>query len=332
MNIIPSQLRDAAPSRPDLFDTHEADKNLSSIDADAVSFGTRLHAAREARGLDLESCAQTLKLPSRVLRQLERDQHDGSDSKVYLASYIGKYGRYLGINEASIQVELDRIRQVELPLVATGGISHSRFLLDRYATAATYVVLTAVIVVPMIWLGVRGTLDRDLSHLAPLDAAPVAQMDAAAGNSAESVNPTRTPPVVEAPKLDPVQAQPLLASMAAFPDMESASALSVGSNSLPTATVSAVGTGAHTLSLNLSGNSWVEVIGADGARMEYGLLPAGTTKSYRSDKPLDIRIGNASAATVSIDGKSMPLDAFRHANVARFRVQMQDGKASAASL
>jgi cytoskeleton protein RodZ len=35
---------------------------------------------------------------------------------------------------------------------------------------------------------------------------------------------------------------------------------------------------------------------------------------------------------VSIDGKLLGLDEFRHANVAHFRMQMQDGKASAANL
>ncbi|WP_449428563.1 RodZ domain-containing protein [Rhodanobacter umsongensis] len=45
-----------------------------------------------------------------------------------------------------------------------------------------------------------------------------------------------------------------------------------------------------------------------------------------------MRIGNASGAQVSIDGQPVGLDDFRRANVARFRVQVQDGKASASSL
>ena len=162
--------------------------NLPEMDrvspsADPASFGRQLEAAREARGLSIEMCADRLRLPVRVLRELERDEHQGIDSKIYLGSYISKYGRYLGISDALIQREMDRIKHEEPPLVATGGISHSRFLLDRYATAATYVVLTAVIVVPMIWLGVRGTMDRSLTHLAPLDAAPVAQQDAPVSGS-----------------------------------------------------------------------------------------------------------------------------------------------------
>ncbi|WP_343124603.1 RodZ domain-containing protein [Rhodanobacter sp. C03] len=323
-------------SEPDLFGINLPNLDAPSVDTHAGSFGSRLRAAREARGLDIETCAHALKLPARVLRQLEQGTCDGIDSKVYLASYIGKYGRHLGINEASIQVEMDRIKQVEPTLVATGGISHSRFLLDRYATAATYVVLTAVIVVPMIWLGVRGTLDRDLTHLAPLDAAPVAQQDAPAATGstalADLTHGTTTaalPKVAAAPVPAPAQDQPLMASMAPFPNMDN--------NSLPAtpATVTPAvdaGTGSHSLGLNLSAASWVEVVDAGGARLEYGLLPAGSNKTYHSDQPLDVRIGNASGAQVSIDGQAVGLDDFQHANVARFRVQVQDGKASAASL
>lgn len=305
--------------------------DVPPADSHAASFGNRLRAAREARGLDLESCGHALKLPARVLRQLERDQYDGIDSKVYLSSYLKTYARHLGVNEASVQVELDRIKQVELPLVATGGISHSRFLLDRYATAATYVVLTAVIVVPMIWLGVRGTLDRDLSHLAPLDAAPVAQVDAPAAKdavghaSSSALSTPATAPKVLLPQVQD-QEQPLMASMAAFPNMES------GNLSPVKPAAAAAGSGGHSLTLDLNAASWVEVTGADGARLEYGLLPAGSSKTYRSDQPLEVRIGNAGAAQISIDGQAMSLDDFRRANVAHFRLQVRDGKASAASL
>ncbi len=314
---------------------HLLDIDGPSTAPHGVSFGSRLHAAREARGLDLETCGHTLKLPARVLRQLERDQYDGIDSKIYLGSYIGKYGRYLGINEASIQVELDRIRQIEAPLVATGGISHSRFLLDRYATAATYVVLTAVIVVPMIWLGVRGTLDRDLSHLAPLDAAPVAQLDTSTSNEAATASSMSTskvtslmpPQVVPAQVPDPEQ--PLMASMAPFPNLESG--LSTAKPAVVAAAAARPGED-HSLGLNLTAASWVEILDRDGTRLEYGLLPAGSNKVYHSDQPLDVRIGNANGAQISIDGQPIELEDFRHANVAHFRVQMQDGKVSAASL
>ena len=318
----------------DLSGIHLAHMDLEAAQPHGASFGARLHAAREASGVTVETCAQTLKLPARVLRQLECDQYDGIDSKVYLASYIGKYAHQLGIGDDAIQLELDRIQQIETPLVATGGISHSRFLLDRYATAATYVVLTLVIAVPTIWFGVRSTLDRDITHLAPLDANPVAQSDAPAPNTGTATlahAPRNTSLPATAPAAaaaSPGQDQPLMASMAPFPNLSSDSAAPVQPGSPGTDT----GEGAHSLSLSLSAASWVEVVDADGNRLEYGLLPAGTHTSYHSDQPLDVRIGNAMAAQISVDGKAVGLDDFRRANVARFRMQVQDGKASATSL
>ncbi|OOG38326.1 helix-turn-helix domain-containing protein [Rhodanobacter sp. C06] len=312
-----------APAASHAFDHHDA------------AFGSRLRAAREARGADLETCAHALKLPLRILRKLEQGEQQGIDSKVYLASYIGKYGQYLGIDAAEIEAEQARIRQIEPPLVATGGISHSRFLLDRYATAATYVVLTLVIAVPTIWFGVRSTLDRDLSHLTPLDASPVAQQDAStpavsAAKTVASTAPASATPAQPQASAPAASEQPLMASMAPFPNL--------GNDTLPTpptistpATVNA-GSGAHSLSLSLSAASWVEVTGQDGTRMEYGLLPAGTSKTWHSDQPLDVRIGNVGGAQVSIDGQPVTLDGFRRANVAHFRVQIADGKAAAATL
>jgi cytoskeleton protein RodZ len=316
----------------ELYGTARTDMDHRSTPTNSDSFGSRLRKAREARRLDLESCAHALKLPARVLRHLENDEREGMDYAVYLGSYITKYARHLGLDEESIQAELNSIKRGSPALVVTGGISHSRYMLERYATAATYVVLTAVIVVPMIWLGVRGTLDRDMSHLAALDARPVAQQDAPVRNDsghATNVTPGAQARTAVPPPVASANEQPLMASMAPFPDM-------VDKGPQPTApavtatTPSVDGASGHSLSLQLADSSWVEVVAADGSRLEYGLLPAGSSKTWHSDQPLDVRIGNASGARVSVDGQPVPLEGYRHANVAHFRVQVEDGKATPA--
>lgn len=301
----------------DLFDPIASSQQAAMPTVFAASFGSRLRAAREARGLSMDACAQALHLSTRVLHQLESDEHAGSDYQIYVSSYISKYGRYLDIDESSIQAAIAQIKRVEPELVATGGISHSRFLLERYATAATYVVLTAVIMVPMVWLGLRGTLDHDVAHLAPLDASPVAQQEVAGSPQVNNLQQ----PTIKLPAVDP---QPLVASMVPNlssdtlrPDAPADTAADTGTN------------GAHGLVLNLAGPSWVEVTGQDGSRLEYGLLPAGS-KTYRSDQPLEVRIGNASGAQIQLDGQPVVLDGYRHANVAHFRVVVQDGKATPA--
>lgn len=302
-----------------------------------AGFGARLRAAREARGYAIEACGQALRLPSRLLRQLEAGDYSGIDYQVYLAGYISKYGRHVGVDDAAIEAEVARLTPRQPELVVTGGVSHSRYLLERYVTAATYVVLTAVIVVPMVWLGVRGTLDRDMPRLAPLDATPVAQQDAPApsASSAAAGTSLAASPAPRAAESHVDDQQPVLASMAMFPPLDHSATRTplATAAAAPDATVSAPpaasqGQGAHSLTLNLPSASWVEVTSPDGARLEYGLLPAGTQKSYRSDGPLEVRIGNAGGAQVSIDGQPVQLDSFRRANVARFHVDVRDGKAS----
>jgi len=316
------------------------DTEHSSLDAIKGSLGGRLRAAREARGLDVESCAHALRLPTRVLKQIEGNEYGGIDYQVYLGSYLTKYARYLGVDEGEVKVELERIKPPQPALVATGGISHSRYLLENYARAATYVVLTAAIVVPTIWLGVRGTLDRDVSHLAPLDATPVAQVDApvssvsvgagvvaAATKPQDGANAAAATPAASQPATPP-QDQPLMASMAPFPNL-GGDVHAVAQPVTPAAPDS-VGNGAHSLVLSLQSSSWVEVTTKDGSRLEYGLLPAGSSKTYHSDQPLEVRIGNANGAQVMLDGQPMALDSFRRSNVAHFRVEMHDGKAAPA--
>jgi cytoskeleton protein RodZ len=297
-----------------------------------AGLGARLRAAREARGYTVEACGQALRLPSRLIRQLEAGEYGGIDYQVYLAGYLSKYGSYVGLDDEAIQAELARLTPRQPDLVVTGGVSHSRYLLERYVTAATYVVLTAVIVVPMVWLGVRGTLDRDMPRLAPLDAAPVAQQDAPAPATSSAVVASTTTPAASTPAVESrvEEQQPLLASMAMFPPLDHgvAKAPLATSAAAPTAEAAAQGVGAHSLSLSLPSASWVEVTAADGSRLEYGILPAGTSKAYRSDSTLDVRIGNATGAQATVDGQAVQLDAFRRANVARFRVDIRDGKAA----
>lgn len=317
---------EAAPDEPAVAE-HRFEESVVF----APRFGDRLRAAREARHLDIAACTHQTRLPSRLLRQLEAGEYGGIDYQVYLAGYLSKYGRFLGVDEAAIAEEVERTRSKPPTLVVTGGISHSRYLLDRYMTAAQYVVLTAVIVVPLIWFGVRGTFDRDLARLAPLDASPVAQQDTVPATSGTSAGAkaVAASPVIRPPAPTPVDdQQPLLASMALFPNMDNRVAAAKVDVPAPDAS-SVTGQGSHTLSLTVPSASWVEVLAADGSRLEYGLLPAGTTRSYRSDGNMDVRIGNATGAQATVDGKPVTLDSFRRANVARFKVDVRDGQAQA---
>lgn len=282
-----------------------------------AALGARLTAARRMRGLSLEACAQQLRLPTCVLRGIEQRGIARDDSPVYLRSQLHGYARLLDVPAAEVDAALAQLAPREPPLVMTGNVSHLRLAFERYATAATYIVLTAVIAVPVVWLGLRGGLDRDLVHIEPLDAPALAQGRPAARQSAHVAGSTVaiSAPVAAAASSD----RPLLASIAPFPALEPTPQAAPAK--------AAADAGSHQLQISLTAPSWVEVTNADGQHLEYALLPAGTLRTYRSAQALQVRIGNADAATVTLDGKPYPLDDHRHANVASFSIDAPSGRA-----
>jgi cytoskeleton protein RodZ len=69
--------------------------------------------------------------------------------------------------------------------------------------------------------------------------------------------------------------------------------------------------------LKLAESSWVELIGADGSRIEYAMLPAGTAREYQVAGKASLRIGNTRGASLSVDGKELDLPSYSRGNVAR---------------
>lgn len=315
-----------------------------------VALGRQLQSAREARQLDIDECGHALRLPARVLRKLEAGDYSGISERVYLRNYLHSYGTCVGVPNDALRDAIARLAPTEKApdLVSTGGVSRSHYLWQRYTTAATYVVLTAVIVVPLVWLGFNGGLDRDLAHVEPLNSAPVASGDAARAGPVA----TRRQSAAVDRKNTGAQSQqaveePLMASLAPFSALDSMNdalsktpAVSTAPKApkAPTAPKAAVTPpavsvpGSHTLSITLSKPSWVEVTTAAGEHLQYSLLPAGVHKVYHSTQPLHVSIGDTSGATVRLDGKVLGLDAYRHDNVAHFRIALEDGHATPQSM
>jgi len=296
------------------------------------SFGQRLRTAREAKGLSRADVAQRLRLPLRLIARIEDDDYAGMDEGVYLRGYLSSYARMVDVPVVAAEtVATAHMRAA--PLVATGKVSRSRYLFDRYSVSATYLILTALIVLPAVWLATHGGLEQNLVRTTPLDSPTTIPMPSAGQSEASSENgdanqdPTAdqaaaatadaatTVAATEPPKQEQM---PVVASMAPFATQST-------TTSAPPAETAHAQTGAHSLTLKLRAASWVEIVGADGSKIEYGILPAGAEKSYASDGPLSVRLGNADGAEVMIDGKPLDLAPFRRANVARLRVFGADG-------
>jgi cytoskeleton protein RodZ len=282
-----------------------------------TSFGQRLAAARERLGLSRTDVATRLKLPVKLVGRLECDDYEGLTQGVFLQGYLASYARLVGIPvEQATDVAAAHVEAA--PLVATGTVSRSRYLIDRYSVSATYLVLTAIIVVPAVWLATHGGLEQNLARTTPLDVAlpstavttplepPATGSTVAALRDGESLSVVPPPPT----SVDP---PPVVASMTPFGKPAEAVAPSMSEPST-----------AHALSLVVAQPSWVEITAADGRKIEYSMLGVGT-HDYPSDGPLSVRIGNVQGVEIRTDGKPVDLDPFRRGNVAHVRLFAEGG-------
>ena len=324
LQVEASDAADASDASDELVehaaDAHEA---LPEGSDDAVemripaseSLGQRLRAAREARGMRCEEAAQAMRLPLTTVQALEADRYERIGEGIYLRSYLQKYLRLLDLP----QVLAERVltQHSEPPaLVMSGTISRPRYLFERYSSSALYLILTAVIIVPAVWLAMRAGFENNISQITPLDSGDSTQLalPAAAASGAAS-SATATQKNDDATSAQHLDEPPLVASLAPFPTLKhDAEPEAVSKPAMPALP------GEHTLRISLAEASWVEIVAADGDKLEYGLLPAGTTRNYHSAKAIDVRLGNCNGAAVEIDGKAQDLAPFRHANVAHFKL------------
>lgn len=306
---------------------------LELYDRVDASLGERLRAARQSRGWSLADIAGRLKLPLKLIERLEYDDYEGLTGGVFLRGYLASYSRLVGI-PVEQATSIAAANTQTAPLVATGTISRSRYLFDRYSVSATYLVLTAIIVVPAVWLATHGGLEQDLARTTPLDppasiiSAPVREatsianevQPAPSSRLADAANVTHTDTAPAQPGAAVAQdPAPVIASMTPFASAPSQSAAAPPAESAPS-TEDSLGSGAHTLTLKLRDQSWVEITTADGHKLEYRMLAAGSEHTYRSDSQLSVRVGNVQGAQLQADGAVVDLTPFQRGNVAHLKV------------
>ncbi len=285
------------------------------------SLAQRLIAARDARGWKTADVASKLRLPLHVVQTIEAEQFDRIGHGIYLRGYLNHYARLVGVPAAAVDEVLQR-HVAPLPeLVSSGRVSHSRYLIDRYSGSALYVVLTGVIFVPLVMFAMNMGSDG-AARLLPLDAPAAATAtantsvelplakpgDGAAGNTV--VPATAAPAASVAPSSADT---PLMASLT--PVLRAQASEGAGTHAEPVSSA-----GAQTVKLSLAETSWVEIVDAEGKRLESGILPAGTIKSYASDKALDVRIGNTTGAKVEVNGSEQDIAPYNRGNVAHFKL------------
>lgn len=294
---------------------------MSRLDQEQLSDaspGMHLRQAREAAGWSIAQVAERLKLRTALVEAIEREDIDALGAPVFARGYIGSYASLVGLPTELVDQLLPRTQPaVAAPPLHTSQnrASYGRHMFDRYARRFVYVALTASIVLPVVLVATRDDLPDPATLLTPLDA-PLESIASGQGMDADS---ERRRTEIVGPPAPPEHA--VMASLAPF--------YSQSRTAMPAAPEPAELAVTEALVLDVSGDSWVEVIGHDGNRLAHDLLRAGTLREFDPSQVASVLLGNASAVKVRMNGQEIDIEPFRRANVARFTVSSDGSLAPA---
>ena len=260
----------------------------------AATFGRRLAAERERRGLSIEDVAARLRLHPRQVQAIENEALPALPAP-FLRGFVRNYAKELRIDPAPLVAELSaRLGPQSGAQQGTESSTSSvpRLMAGDFASRRVVVggVLAALVALAVLgWLATRG--DRRRVEVPP----PV--------KSAEPSAPPVVPAAAAMPetsKAEPVQPPPVEAVAPAA------------------ATPSSAPPSFDGLRLTFREQSWVEVTQADGRIVHSQINAAGSEQRIEGKAPLRLVIGNASAVSVDYKGKPVDLKAVTSPdNVAR---------------
>ncbi|MGK7294319.1 MAG: helix-turn-helix domain-containing protein [Candidatus Wenzhouxiangella sp. M2_3B_020] len=301
--------------------------------------GARLRNARQRQDLQVTEAARRLNLPRTTVEDIEAGRLDRI-APIYRRGYIANYARLVGLDPEPLLEELGSDQPAPLRSVLPVQPRGQRF--DRFLKFATYALVTTVIVPPLVYFFVLGGARLFEGELTarPADGEPSSVSEEDAAGYRERFADVLS---VQPATLGEPDEQPLSASALPVPvrrPMDPAREETAAGRDGETGGESAgeEGNGTAMLEIALADDSWVEIEGADGERLEFDLLRAGQRRAYEGRPPFRLLLGRGSAVSVSLDGHPVRFDGDDEAGVAEFLLSdpdaagraVQDGPGDAA--
>ncbi len=277
-------------------DASEA-RPADSIAGGRETAGSRLRAARLARGLSLEQIAETLRFSAHQIAALERDDHSRLPGGTLVRGMIRGYAKLLKISPEPVLAELDvrsEVGQTDVRPPSNIGMASAGTKAARISRAVLWVLLIGIGLFAVVAVYVNMNMDvgaRGTSEAGGVTPMPVKIVDV---------------PATPLPALE-------VAATVANPGEANATAVTAvtGDAVMPPAV----------LVVEFDELSWVEVTDASQSIVFRGEYPKGTRQVVDGKAPFQIWIGRASAVRVSYGARSIDLKPYTRENVARLSIE-----------
>lgn len=279
--------------------------------------GRMIARAREAASISPADLALRLRLDTRVLKALERDDFENLPEPMFVKGYIRSLAKELNIDAETILSAYEAHTSVEPPSLADFssrppdqvGINSTSIKVVTYGLAAFLIVLIAL------W----GRTDfRDNATSQPPQSPPDPFADAveplpysfAVVEHDDRSWRNTTPP------------EPAAAAAAESTTDPDDSPVPVPAS--PTAAT-------HDLSVITDSEAWVEIYARDGTRLYFGMARAGRAVELSGEAYFRLILGNTDSITLTFDGEPIDLLPYAQKGVAQFELGATDNAGEAAS-
>jgi cytoskeleton protein RodZ len=274
--------------------------------------GDLLRCAREQQGLTIETASAQSRIKFGVLEAIESGE-TGEIPSVYLRGYIRNYARFLDVDTADLETQINDMKGAEPGVHTIFTVKSKRNSGEKWLKASSYLVASALI----------ATLAWQFTHEAVRFSQGDSKLSSANGlplDSGESPGPgTRSSNTHLNASIASVEILSKRSEMAS----DSAAEQAWAAISDTSATADGDASPMHKLSVATSADTWVEIADATGNQLELDLIRAGSSREYDGQAPFDIKIGRASAVVLNMDGAEVDLGPYTRGNVARITLQSQ---------
>ena len=295
-------------------------------EADYLSFkpGQRLKKARELRGLTLAQAATELRLSQRYVQAMEADAYKDLPEPIFVRGYMRRYAQLVKISPDDIAAKFDQCYAADTetpepdvrprnPIQILGDIARPRLRLRKLLSWASLALIVALLLGFLFWNGIGShrasvpvVLEPEAAVIEPVVVAP---------DSPSVTTLTDTAPAAASG----INSLPAPSGPAVLPAPVGVSATPTLAPATQPATPTAIA-GPDTLLIALSADSWVSVHDAKQLLVSE-LKHGGQTLTLKGEAPFSVNLGNAPAATLSLNGRPVDLKPYTQGAAASLTVK-----------
>lgn len=293
-------------------DNIESNNNAEQSESlEAVSTaGMLLRTAREKKGVSVEAVATQLHLRPSVIEDIENDYFDNISSATYARGYAKNFAKYVEADVTAIQQCLAQQLPDETAVMQSFSRKTTREARDSRLTLVTYLIVFALLALLLVWWMQKDSLLTSIDLSTPT-----------AEELAEANVPEQTEDLLE-PEIDPKLAykEPLADELLAVQEVDNNSTQSQSESRTELSNNGQVVTaelthpaaliGNDKISLNFSGDCWVNIIDAKGKTLVDGVKGSESSVEVTGWAPFKVVLGAPQVVTISFNNEDVSLAEF----------------------